>query len=234
MVGGHPDACALPELHLFRAETVGEWLAMAGNESFGMDHGLVRAVAQLWWGEQTAATVDEARGWLRRRAHLTTGRLFEEITELLAPRVAVEKSPSLAYGPAALRRTHEMFPLARYVHLVSHPRLYGATVMDALARERAASGRSFDPAHWLARLAAFPPPAAGAEPAADDLDPQRAWLALHGNIVEFLATVPAAQQTIVHGEDLVADDPAGLVAVAAWLGLRTDPVAVAAMRHPER
>ena len=39
---------------------------------------------------------------------------------------------------------------------------------------------------------------------------------------------------VVRGEDLLGDGSAGLVALAAWLGVRTDPEAIEEMRHPER
>src|SRR5262245_30979083 len=122
MVGQHPEAYALPELHLFQVETVREWWDACQRQSFGMDHGLLRSVAELYFGGQTEHAVDQARGWLRRRAHLTTGRLLEELIERLSPLVVVEKSPSLAHGPSGLRRVLAMFPRARLVHLVSHPR----------------------------------------------------------------------------------------------------------------
>jgi hypothetical protein len=45
--------------------------------------------------------------------------------------------------------------------------------------------------------------------------------------------VPADQQMRLRGEDLLSDAPTHLREIAEWLGIRTDPEAVAAMMHPE-
>jgi Sulfotransferase family len=229
MLGGHPDAYGLPELHLFRAETVGEWWDLVETGTFAMDHGLLRAVAELYFGEQSDRTVAVARGWVRRRAHLTTGLLFEELVERLKPLVAIEKSPSLVYDAAMMQRALEMFPRARFIHLVSHPRLYSEMVVEALEGTREKPDNPFP--FWLVQLASFPD---GRATAREDLDPQRSWLALHGNVVQFLASVPEGQQRTVMGEDLMADGGAVLADVAEWLELRVDEDAVEQMQHPER
>jgi hypothetical protein len=223
-IGRHPQAYGMPELHLFLAETVGEWRELCRRQSFDMDHGLVRAVAQLYFGEQTDEAASRARGWLRRRAHLTTGMLFEQLAERLDPLVPIERSPSLVHRAEPLRRILDMFPGARFVHVVSHPRTYGETVVDALGRLRADGDLS--PTHWLAGLAS--PQAAGPP------DPQTAWLAGHRTILEFLGSVPDGQRTTVRGEDLLSTDEAGRRALVEWLHLRDDAEAVACMRHPER
>src|SRR5664279_4800615 len=172
ILGRHEQTYAVPELHLFRTETVGEWLELCDAESFEMDHGLVRAVAQLCFGAQTEPTAAAARGWLQRRAHQTTGLLLEQLAERVAPRVLVERSPSHVYSATILGRILQMFPRARFVHLTGHPRAFGETVMDALAQREGS-----DPSHsdWVAQLASFP----GEVPGAGRHDPQRAWLALH-------------------------------------------------------
>src|ERR1700693_5783209 len=53
MIGQHPQMYGLPELHLFSADTIGEWLEQCSRESYEMDHGLVRTVAELFFGAQT-------------------------------------------------------------------------------------------------------------------------------------------------------------------------------------
>jgi hypothetical protein len=170
MLGQHPDTYALPELHLFRTETVGEWIQLSRSESFEMDHGLLRAVAQICFGEQTEATVSEARGWLQRRAHMTTGLLLEQIAERVAPRLLVERSPSHVYGQASMHRMHEMFPNARFVHLTGHPRAYGETVIGALARRDARADPS--PSNWLAQLTRFPHDESGEQKVVAGAPPQ--------------------------------------------------------------
>jgi hypothetical protein len=221
IVGQHPQMYALPEHHLFTADTVAEWWDLCTRETFEMDHGLVRTVAELYFGGQTESAVSRARGWLRRRSHYTTGLLLETIAERLEPRIAIEKSPSTAYNLATLERAFAMFPNARYVHLVSHPRLYCEAVLDALGDARRAS--ELPPTHWLARLAPGP-----------ELDPQLGWLDANRTIADFLERVPADRKRVVRGEDLLGEGSAGLVALAAWLGVRTTPEAIEEMRHPER
>src|ERR1700724_2104140 len=54
------------------------------------------------------------------------------------------------------------------------------------------------------------------------------------NICEFLQSVPEEQKLRMRGEDLLTDCEQGLVRIATWLGLRTDPEAIEEMQHPER
>ena len=231
MLGQHPQMYALPELHLFTAETVGAWRELGSKESFEMDHGLVRAVAELYFGGQTDRAASRARGWIRRRSNFTTGLLLEAIADRLKPLIPLEKSPSIVYSPEALQRVLEMFPTARFLHLVSHPRLYGESVVQTL--RELAGGLSLPPSHWLAQLASYRAP--GVEHVSDGgiTDPQTGWYALNISIVSFLSSLPDEQRKTIRGEDLVTDANEGLCSVAAWLGLRTDPEAVEEMKHPE-
>src|SRR5437763_8681198 len=61
ILGQHPQLYGLPELHLFSAETVGAWLEQCSHESYDMDHGLVRAVAEICFGAQNDQTIGKAR-----------------------------------------------------------------------------------------------------------------------------------------------------------------------------
>jgi sulfotransferase family protein len=231
MLGQHPQMYGLPEVHLFGVETIAEWWQQCSEATFNMDHGLVRVVAQLFFGEQTEENVRRAAGWLQRRAHFTTGLLVEALAERVQPRILVDKSPSVVYHVETLRRVYAMFPQARFLHLVRHPRGHGESVMKYL-RERRKLG-PLPQNHWLLHLAAYPNGDEHAE-ASSDIDPQRAWLALHRNIGEFLEGVPANQALRVRSEDLVGSPERGLREVLAWLGLRTDDEAIEEMKHPER
>jgi Sulfotransferase family len=232
MLGQHPEMYGLPELHLFTAETMAGWWDRCYKESFEMDHGLVRTVAELFFGGQDEDAVSRARGWLRRRAHLTTGMLLEVLTDRLKPLVPVERSPSLVYRPETLHRALEMFPKARFLHLVSHPRRYGELVLRTL--EATARGQPLPASHWLVRLASYPSPGTQDAGGHGVVDPQWGWLVLNSTVRQFLASVAEDRRRIVRGEDLFADGGEGLASVAAWLGLRTDTDAVEEMRHPER
>jgi len=232
MLGQHPQMYGLPELHLFSTETMAGWWDLCSHENYQMDHGLARAVADLYFGGQTDEGVARARGWLRRRAHFNTGFLLEVLAERLKPLIPVEKSPSIIYRSEFMQRAFNLFPGARFIHLVSHPAAYCEAVMAAL-RELSLR-QPLPPTHWLVRLTTFPRHAPGELPGDPAPDPQVGWQALHKSIAEFLDTVPAAQKRIVRGEDLLLDSNQGLLEVASWLGLRTDPEALEEMRHPER
>ena len=154
MLGQHPQMYGVPELELFAAETVREWWELcAGGDIPASPRRIARGCPVVLW-EQTAETVKLARGWLRRRTHFTTGYLLETLAEKVAPRIVVDKSTSNVYQPKSLRRAAQMFPGARFIHLVRHPRGHGESVLKFL-REREKEGR-VPAAHWMRRLAAFP------------------------------------------------------------------------------
>jgi hypothetical protein len=215
MIGQHPQMYGLPEMHLFGAETMIERKPLRCQATVNINDGILRAVAQLCFGEQTEKTVKLAHGWLRRRADFTTGFLLEVLAQKVHPRVFVEKSPSTVRRIEFMERAHEMFPQARFLHLVRHPRGHGESLVNWHARRRRA-----------------------VRPASQDLvvnfDPQRTWYALNVNICEFLKSVPDDQKMRVRGEDLLTAPDRWLREVASWLGLRTDAQAIEEMKHPER
>jgi Sulfotransferase family len=231
MLGQHPQLYALPELHLFSSETLSEWWDLCAHESYEMDHGLVRTVATLYFSEQTEATVVRARGWLRRRGHFTTGFLLEELARRLHPLIPIEKSPSIVYRTDFLQRALDMFPNARFLHLVSHPAAFAASVLEAL--KTVEKRQPLPPAHWLRRLARPVDSASGAT-SGDCLDPQKSWYALNLKISQFMDGVPHEQRMTLRGEDLLDPSNSGFLQVVAWLGLRADSEALEQMRHPER
>jgi hypothetical protein len=242
MLGQHPQLYGLPETNLFGAETVLEWRSQCALAKFCMDHGLVRIVAELFYRKQTPTTVLAARGWLRRRSHLSTGTLLEILARAVRPRVLVDKSPSIVYRADRLRRLREMFPHARYIHLLRHPRGHGESVLKYFDVERRL--RPMDEGHWLIHLAAFSKeevsdvvgdvPPSMVKPLDGGVDPQRAWYALNLNIVRFLKSVPDWQKLCVRGEDVVSDPDRLLPGICRWLGIRDDLEAVKQMKHPER
>ena len=91
----HPQMYGLPETHLFSAPTMAKWWRLCSESTFHMEHGLMRAVAQLFFGEQNESSIKSAEAWLRRRSHFTTAFLFETLTEKVSPLTLVEWSPTL-------------------------------------------------------------------------------------------------------------------------------------------
>jgi Sulfotransferase family len=231
MLGQHPQMYGLPEVHLFEDETMRRWFGRSSKAQYPMADGLLRAIAQLMLGEQIEANIKVAAGWLKRRSHLTSGCIFEELARYVYPRILIEKSPSTVHSGDAMQRVLRFFPKARFIHLVRHPRSHGDSVMkyvETLA--------TFGPVpNWLSYLAAFPYNSRSqSAPADDSLDPQRGWYVLNMNIITFLKSVHEEQRLTVRGEDLLAYPDHWLREIAAWLGLRTDAAVIEEMKHPER
>ena len=235
MCGQHPRMYAVPELHLFVAHTIAEWLELCAPATFEMNHGLLRALAQLFFGAQSESTIKQASGWLMRRSHVTTGFLLEILAEATHPRLLVEASPSIVHQLAFMQRAYLMFPHARFLHLVWHPRAFAESVLESV-RLLSRSG-PLPPSHWLVRLALTPMPTEDQNPSEQPgsvLDPQGAWYCLNKNICGFLDTVPKDQQLRVCGESLRADADEFFARIATWMDLQVDPTAIQLMKHPER
>jgi hypothetical protein len=241
MLGQHPQMYGLPELELFGAATVAAWWELCETAPGTRSHGMLRAVAQLVFGEQTEATIPLARGWLRRRSHLSSGYLFELLAERVWPRVPVDKSTTYVRRAQAMRQIIAMFPNARFIHLVRHPRGQGESVIKLL-RYRQHQG-PLPPDHWLlwAAGAQRPPHGVRTEDSIQNadgteliLDPQTVWYTLNSNACNFLRTVPAAQQLRIRGEDVLTDAVCRLREICRWLGIDDSAQAIEQMTHPER
>jgi hypothetical protein len=233
MLGQHPQMYAVPELHLFRYEAVGEYLHGCSAASFRMGDGLRRVVAELVFGGQTEVNVSRADGWIRRRAHLTTGFLVEYLADIVRPSTLVEKSPSTVFALEFMYRALEAFPDARFLHLVRHPWGHGRSVMKYLEFHEKRGLVRTD--HWLLRMAPQTDPAvsqsAGAYSAGD---PQHAWYELNRTICDFLESVAPDHKLQVRGEDILSEPDTWIRKIAAWMQLRGDNDAVEQTKHPER
>lgn len=215
MIGQHPDLAGLPELKLFAYRTIGEleaslpdyWIAR------GFTHrspGLLRALAQHQFGDQTIASLDAARAWLRERGGWSGADVLDVLLARLAPRAAVEKSPENVASSAALRRLALAYPRAHYLHLTRHPLTSQASLAQHLLRTMPEHARLGEPMAGIA-----------------------AWCQVHGRIMRFAASLPADRVMRVRAEDVLNDAPAQLRAIAAWLGLRADAGAIDAMLRPQ-
>jgi hypothetical protein len=221
MLGQHPQAFGLPELCLFNVEQLVDlWRGSDGPISENgavARHGLMRALAEIYGGEQTTATVNMARAWAGARNDWTTGRVFQEIVAKIHPLVAVEKSPSYTMSKVRLGWLYHAFPDARFVHLLRHPIAQCKSLMaineGAFAIKTEAI--EFRDDHCV-------------------LEPQIAWYDLNLNILEFLEHVPAEQQIRMRGEDIIGNPQWYLAELAEWAGWRTDAGAIEEMMHPDR
>src|SRR5215472_5922625 len=74
MLGQHPQLYGLPELNLHLADTLGEWWQKLGHRRFTRVHtnGVLRTVAQLYFGGQTEETVNQAQEWIQQRPSWST------------------------------------------------------------------------------------------------------------------------------------------------------------------
>jgi hypothetical protein len=234
MIGQHPQMYGLPETHLLCFKTMAERAEYGAHETYPMGHGLLRAVAQLYFGEQTVASVQKARLWLSCRSHLTTEFMFRMLMDRVFPRIPVDKSPSMVYRPEILSWLSARFPEARFIHLLRHPRGHAESVMKYI-QKRAKHG-PIPPSHWLLRISSFPPPGAPVDDSEKNptLDPQYGWHDTNQTISRFLSGIPPARSVRIRGEDLLSRPDEVLTDIAAWMGLRTDNEAIDAMKHPER
>jgi hypothetical protein len=215
MIGQHPELAGLPELKLFAYRSIAEMEASLPRywRERGFTHrspGLVRALAQLEFGDQEPDSIERARAWLEDRPHWSGAHVFDALLSRLQPRTAVEKSPENVATDAALRRLARAYPNARYLHLTRHP----VTTQMSMVEHR----RRTVPSHPLDGQ-----PMAGIA----------AWLDVHQRIVRFLAPLVPERVMRVRAEDVLNDPQRQLTSIAGWLGLRADAAAVAAMCHPE-
>jgi hypothetical protein len=220
MLGQHPQAFGLPELCLFNAEVLGQ-LWVRDSDEMGSEaktrHGLLRAVAEIYAGEQTMHTVRMAEHWCAARQHVGTGTVYRELVDHIDPLVTVEKSPAYTVDIKRLRAIRRAFPEGRFLHLTRHPMGQCKSVMSLYDGTFALFVNSIE----FGTDRAF-------------VEPQYAWHDFNVNILNFLDSVPPAQQMRLRGEDMMSDPPRYLVEICRWLGLRTDTDAIEEMMHPER
>ena len=221
MIGQHPQMYGFPELYLNNADTLQGWWIRCGRGMGGsiLHHGLLRAVAELFFGEQTEATVAESWGWITARFHWDTAAVFHELTDRVAPRIGVEKSPLAVHSHDNMVRLLRFFPDARFIHLVRHPETTCASLLkfELAAMVLATFGDGYD-------FSTDPP----------TLDPQLWWYESHMRIKTFTEGLPPDRWLRVRGEAFLAEPHEHLRLVADWLGLRSDDAAIEEMMHPER
>jgi len=238
VLGQHPQMYGLPEVNLFAAETMRERAGVIAQPPWS-DHGLLRAVAQIYGGEQTFQTVSLAKKWVKIRGNSTCVAVFRLLAEKVAPRIPVDKSPRTVVRAEYMQRIKRNFPNARYIHLLRHPRGHGESFkkLGSMVREIHPVAASQTMAGGFGPMALAAAKRTGAYDHGSDppvIDFQKTWFAFHMNIITFLAGVPPSQQCQIRGEDFLADPDGHLPKIAEWLGLRTDADALDAMKHPER
>jgi hypothetical protein len=172
--------------------------------------GLVRALAEFMFGNQTLEPLARAREWLRERAHWSGADVLDVLMELLQPRICVEKSPENVETSGALARLAGAYPRARYLHLTRHPVTSQRSIQEHLNRILPGYGQNGQPMSGIA-----------------------AWYETHRRILEFAGSLSTDRYMRVRAEDVLNDMRPQLGAIVAWLGLRADPQAIGTMTHPE-
>lgn len=220
MIGQHPQAFGLPELNLFNVEQLKDLWRRVSDE-IGDDsnrrQGLLRAVAEIYAGEQSSATITMAQHWAAARQEKPTGDVYKELVMKLDPLIPVEKSPAYTISTKRLTRIYETFPNARFIHLVRHPIPQCKSVMNLNNGIFALFVNALE--------------------FKDDraiVEPQISWHDININILNFLNMVPENQQMRIKGEDIMTNPREYLAKICRWLGIRDDDAAIEEMMHPER
>ena len=178
MLAGHSRLFCPPELHLLAFATMGErGKFFTGPRKF-LNEGLIRALMELKQvGAAEAGAVVEA--W--EAGNSSTADVFASLQDLAGDRLLVDKSPSYGESPEILRRARELFPAARYIHLMRHP----CAMMESFVRNR------FD------KLL-------GVETTSPWRMAEEAWTRINRNILELMGEVGTDRWLSLKYEDLVA------------------------------
>lgn len=217
MIGQHPQAYGLPELNLFSFEkTVDLWQSSL-KEFFKLNTGLLRAVAEIYVGEQSDEAIEFAEHWCAVRENRKVGDIFNEIRERLHPLIPVDKSPGYNVDIDRLRRILDACPDANFIHLIRHP----AKQCESMsAFHEGMMPFLFEAIEYQKDRAL--------------VEPQYVWYDMNITILNFLENdVPPNQQFRVIGEGLMENPEEKLGEICRWLGIRDDAQAVEEMMHPE-
>ena len=174
--------------------------------------GLIRTLAQEHDRVQNPRSIMKAIAWCRERKHWSTKKLFDYLFNLVDPLMGLEKSPETVGRMKYIERAYQFFPRAYYLHLTRHPVSTRKSLLEFSQQKRTTQGKSINQYK---------------------LDPLLSWYLMHNNIVNFTKTLPVGQTMRIKGEDLLSQPDVYLPQIAQWLGLRTDPDAIEAMKHPE-
>lgn len=218
MIGQHPEMYGFPELHVMMRETIGEALVRERRrDQFLGPSGLLRALAELEFGGQSAENVLNAANWLEDRSDWKSKDVINYVVDLAAQKTGakfcVEKTPSMMENPIALERVRRSFPDALFIHVTRHPANHLKSINEYIDK--------YIPRH---------------SPEVREQMRKRAignWPVTHRNILDFCQSLAPGQYIRIRGEDVLSNATGAMRQVAGWLGLRTDDDAIAAMLRPE-
>lgn len=217
MLGRHPRAYHLPELRLFYCDSIGELLSLFEHTGERVADGLLRALAQIFFGGQTDAGITGAQRYLRRRADWSTAALFHAICEAVAPRVPVLHDCCAPMRVTELDRWFDAAPQARFIHLVRHPLGFSQAANEQL------STRVY-----------YPPDYADSYDGHHRLDPQLLWYRVNDTLTRELNAREDSHEYQLVLETLLRDAPAELSSLCAWLQWEANSNTTELMLHPEQ
>jgi hypothetical protein len=209
MLGCNPAAFALPQVNLFVGNTLEEVVTAMADRGEIHVHGLLRALAYLYGGEQTIISIGMARRWIMRRLSWPTNEIFDELRKRVAPRRLIDKSATYSQHPICVERILKASPDAYFVHVVEHPLTTGAVPRPAkrkIQRQRPQGN--------------FP-------------QDQLLWLTAHRRIAEAMNAVTPSKVAVLRMENLLADPLGEMSDLCAHLNLPNHEAVVAGMLHPE-
>lgn len=219
LLGGHPDIYAFPEMQVFSAATVGDFLDKARREPNAKPayihvrlSGVYRAVAQVHERDQSDEAVARAISWLRQRSSWPMTQLMNHLLKLVAPRTGLEKSPETIATDESLAACMKAYPLARYIHLTRHP---------------VNTQRSMQQNHQPSLIKPLTEKALVAVAAS-------AWYQGHRRVLRTLTGLPPGRWIRVRGEDVLYEPRTWLPRILGWLGLACDDEIIEGMLHTER
>jgi hypothetical protein len=216
MLGSHPNAVFTPELNLVLADRMDRVLEAFRLSDAGYEAGLLRLIGALFYGEQSIDSAKAGRDWLQRRRDAATETVLWEIAEKVAPRQLVIPETLSPLRPDLLNRLQRFSPDSQWLHLVQHPRIYAEQVVYEMTE------RLFVPPDF--KDFSHDPPM---------LDPQVAWLRIHGHVEYGFSSRPGAMCRRVRYEDVQSEPEEVLGALCEWAGWHTDPATLERMLHPE-
>jgi hypothetical protein len=221
MLAQHPQIYGGPELTVFFRPTLRKlWRQGRGNKvgDTRVRHGLLRLVAEIYFGAQTDEAVQGAEHWCALRQDLPIAEVFDELRAKLVPFHILEKSPDYTIEPDSMLAIHKACPDARYLFLTRHPVTQGKSVLSLNDGIYPLNANALD---FSSGQGVY--------------DPQIAWHDQSVNTLNFLEqNIEPDRYMKVKGEKLMANPRRELVVICRWLGLRDDDGSIGTMLEPER
>jgi hypothetical protein len=212
VLGTQPELYAVPQLCAFMADRVGELLEIfeIGQDEHG--DALHRTIAELYFGGQQTAQINEARAWLAARSGRRVCELLDELADVVAPRRLVIPETEAPLRPIQSRRMRQWRADTQFVHLHRHPWTQGCRFAAWL------QDRLFVPIDYR-DYSRYPPLP----------DPQIPWLRANEMLDRLFAEVPDTNVMRLASEDFDRDFDAAFARLAGFLGIDGE---TAAARNP--